>query len=134
MKTPESERHLLSKSTFMMGLQCPKRLWLYKNKPELRPEISESQQMVFTKGTNTGLLAQQLFPAGKDATPVDYFSYPQAIRQTFDWINSGEKIIYEASFQYDRVMAALDILVCKNGKFSYRSSYYLFYSCINCPL
>jgi len=116
MKTPESERHLLSKSTFMMGLQCPKRLWLYKNKPELRPEISESQQMVFTKGTNTGLLAQQLFPAGKDATPVDYFSYPQAIMQTFDWINSGEKIIYEASFQYDRVMAALDILVSKNGK------------------
>ena len=116
MKTPEPERHLLSKSTFMMGLQCPKRLWLYKNKPELRPEISASQQMVFTKGTNTGLLAQQLFSGGKDATPVDYFSYPRAIRQTFDWISSGEKIIYEAAFQYERVMAALDILVNKKGK------------------
>ena len=116
MRTPEQERHLLSKSTFMMGLQCPKRLWLYKNKPELRPEISASQQMLFTKGTNTGLLAQQLFPAGKDATPLDYFSYPQAIRQTFEWIKSGEMTIYEASFQYDRVMAALDILVNKNGK------------------
>ena len=117
MNTPEAYRHLLSKSTFMMGHQCPKRLWLYKNKPELRPAISASQQMVFTKGTNTGLLAQQLFPGGKDATPVDYFSYPQAIKQTYDWITNGEKIIYEAAFQFDRVMAALDILVNKkNGK------------------
>jgi len=116
MKLPEPSRHLLSKSTFMMGLQCSKRLWLYKNRPELRPEISESQQMVFTKGTNTGLLAQQLFPGGKDATPVDYFSYPAAIRQTHDWVSNGETIIYEPAFQYDRVMAALDILVNKKGK------------------
>jgi len=118
MKTPESTRHLLSKSTCMMGHQCTKRLWLYKNKPELRPEISASQQMVFTKGTNTGLLAQQLFSGGKDATPVDYFSYPQAIKQTYDWISNGETIIYEAAFQYDRVMAALDILVNKGGKWN----------------
>ena len=61
-------------------------------------------------------LAQQLFPGGKDATPVDYFSYPQAIRQTYDWFTGGEKIIYEAAFQFDRVMAALDILVNKKGK------------------
>jgi len=116
MNAPEPSRHLLSKSTFMMGLQCPKRLWLYKNKPELRPEISDAQQMVFTKGTNTGLLAQQLFPGGKDATPVDYFSYPAAIKQTHDWISYCETIIYELAFQYDRVMAAMDILVNKKGR------------------
>ncbi len=116
MIAPEKSRHLLSKSTFMMGFQCPKRLWLYKNKPELRPEISDAQQMVFTKGTNTGLLAQQLFPGGKDATPVDYFSYPAAIKQTHDWINNGETIIYEPAFQYNRVMAAMDILVYKKGR------------------
>ena len=116
MNSPESSRHLLSKSTFMMGHQCPKRLWLFKNKPELRQEISDAQQMIFNKGTNTGLLAQQLFPGGKDASPVDYFSYPQAIRQTYDWITNGETIIYEAAFQFDRVMAALDILVSKKGK------------------
>ena len=103
--------HLLSKSTFMMGLQCSRRLWMYKNKPELKQEISVSQQMIFAKGTNIGLLAQQLFPGGKDASPVDYFSYPAAIRQTHNWICNNETIIYEAAFQYDRVMAALDILV-----------------------
>lgn len=116
MNIPEPTRHLLSKSTFMMGLQCPRRLWLYKKRPELKPEISASQQMIFTKGTNTGLLAQQLFPGGKDASPVDYFNYPAAIQQTYDWIGNGESIIYEAAFQYDRVMAALDIMVNKKGK------------------
>ena len=115
MTTPETQRHLLSKSTFMMGLQCPKRLWLYRNRPDLRPEISPSQQMVFQRGSDVGKLAQQLFPGGKDATPIDFYSYPIAIRQTFEWINEGEKIIYEAAFQYNRVMAALDILVNKDG-------------------
>ena len=28
-------RHTLSKSTFMMGMQCPKRFWLHKHRPEL---------------------------------------------------------------------------------------------------
>lgn len=100
----------------MMGVQCSKRLWLYRNRPDLRPEISASQQMIFERGTDVGKLAQQLFPGGKDATPIDHYSYPLAIRQTFDWITMGEKIVYEAAFQYDRVMAALDILVKTRGK------------------
>jgi hypothetical protein len=116
MTIPDTQSHILSKSTFLMGCQCPKKLWLYRKKPELRAEVSASQQMVFEKGTGAGRLAQQLFPGGKDASPVDPFHYSEAIRQTFDWIKAGEKIIYEAAFRYDRVMAALDILVNKKGK------------------
>jgi len=100
----------------MMGCQCSKRLYLYKKHPELREEISAAQQQVFQRGTNIGLLAQQLFPGGKDATPVDHYHYQDSVKQTGDWITQGEKIIYEATFQYDKVLAALDILVCKNGK------------------
>ncbi|QNA44307.1 DUF2779 domain-containing protein [Lacibacter sediminis] len=118
MHLPESKRHLLSKSTCMMGIQCPKRLWYYRKRPDLRPEISAAQQMVFQKGTDVGQLAQQLFPEGKDATPIDSYHYAESIRQTYEWIEAGEKIIYEATFQYDRVMAAIDILVCKKGKWT----------------
>jgi hypothetical protein len=116
MKSPEQERHLLSKSTFMMGLQCPKRLWLYRKRPELRPEVSEAQQLVYERGTNVGLLAQQLFPGGLDASPDEPYQYPASVKQTFNWIRKGETVIYEAAFQHNRVMAALDILVKKNGK------------------
>ncbi len=56
------------------------------------------------------------FPGGKDASPIDSFHYSEAVQQTQEWLQSGEKIIYEAAFQYDQVMAALDILVNKKGK------------------
>jgi hypothetical protein len=60
MKIPRTERHLLSKSTFMMGKQCSKRLWLYKKRPGLAAELSGSQEMVFEKGIDVG----KLFPGG----------------------------------------------------------------------
>lgn len=99
-----------------MGSQCPRRLWLYKNRPELRGEVSASQQLVFEKGADVGLLAQQLFPGGRNATPVDYKHFDQAFAQTAEWIAAGESVIYEASFVYDGVMSALDILVKKRGR------------------
>ena len=116
MRPPETERHLLSKSTYMMGLQCPKRLWLYKKRPDLKDEQSEEQQRVFERGTHVGMLARELFLGGRDASPPDTFSYSVSVRQTYDWIQSGEKVIYEAAFQYDRVLAAIDILVMERGK------------------
>lgn len=108
-------RHILSKSTFLRGCQCSKRLWLYKKQPDLTAELTAGQQMVFEKGTDVGLLARQLFPGGKDASPIDHFHYPEAIQYTGELVQAGETIIYEAAFQYDKVMAALDILVNNKG-------------------
>lgn len=51
----------ISKSSFIRGLQCHKSLYLKKHHPELEDEVSESQQAVFDKGTNVGILAQKLF-------------------------------------------------------------------------
>lgn len=116
MRPPEKQKHILSKSTFMYGWQCPKRLWLHKNRPDIRDEVSDEQEQVYQRGTSVGVLARQLFPGGKDASPPDPFSYLQSVQQTYDWIVSGEKVIYEAAFQYDGVLAALDILVCERGK------------------
>ena len=109
-------RHILSKSTFMKGCQCPKALWLYKHKPELRTEVSEQQQTIFDQGTNVGKLAEQLFPKGVDARPENTFAYQQSVVDTQKYILEGHKVIYEAAFQYDQVLAALDILVCNRGR------------------
>ena len=99
-----------------MGTQCPKRLWLYKKRPDLRAELSESQQLIFEKGTDVGLLARELFPGGKDATPSDYRHFDEAFQMTADWVASGAAVIYEAAFVHNGVMAALDILVRKRGR------------------
>ena len=55
---------LLSKSRFMSGLQCHKRLYLECFHPELATPPNEQQQAVFDAGTEFGALARRLFPRG----------------------------------------------------------------------
>ena len=105
------EKHILSKSTFLYGCQCVKRLWLHKYKPEERDEMEETQAAVFQAGTDVGKLAEQLFPGGIDARPVDTFSYQQSVADTQRYIEEGKTIIYEAAFQYEGLLCAVDILV-----------------------
>ena len=101
----------LSKSTFIRGLQCEKSLYLYKHHYKLKDPIPTSLQAVFDQGTNIGILAQELFPNGVDASPENHFKMVESVRKTQDFIFQGESIIYEATFLYNDVLAALDVLV-----------------------
>ena len=109
------EKHILSKSTFIRGLQCEKSLYLYKHHYDLKDEISPQLQAVFNQGTNVGILAQELFPSGADASPENHFKIQESVLKTQEFIKNGETIIYEATFQYNGVLAALDILVQDNA-------------------
>ena len=104
----------LSKSTFIRGLQCEKSLYLYKHQYRLKDPTPSSLQAVFDQGTNIGLLAQELFPNGADASPENHFKMFESVRKTQKFISQGESIIYEATFLYNNVLAALDILVKDN--------------------
>lgn len=103
--------HILSKSTFLKGLQCDKHLYLYKNNKELLDPLSEMQQAIFSRGTDVGILAQQLFPGGIDASPPSPTKFDESIKLTEELIKKGEQIIYEASFMFERILAAADIVV-----------------------
>ncbi len=107
--------HLLSKSSFLSGLQCEKKLYLQKHRRDLLPEVAAAQQFIFDQGTQVGELAQQLFPGGKDATPASYYDFGPAVAQTKQWMDEGVEVIYEAAFLFDEVLAAVDILV-KDGE------------------
>ncbi len=109
-------KHILSKSTFMYGCQCPLRLFMHKFKPELRNPEDEAQEAVFAMGTNVGIVAQGAFPGGIDVSPPDPFSYHLSVAKTQQLIKEGVKIIYEAAFNYDGIMCAIDVLVNKNNK------------------
>lgn len=110
------EKETLSKSTFIKGLQCEKALYLYKNNYNLRDEISPQLQAIFNQGNAVGELAQDLFIGGVDASPSSHYKMQEAVFKTREFIENGEKIIYEATFQFNGVIAALDILVKdKNG-------------------
>ena len=107
----KKKRYSLSKSTFIRGLQCEKSLYLYKHHYKLKDPTPESLQAVFDQGTNIGILAQELFPNGADALPENHFKMVESVGKTVDFISQGETIIYEATFLYGDVLAALDILV-----------------------
>jgi hypothetical protein len=95
----------------MRGCQCEKSLWLYKNHFDLRDVPTEEQEAIFFQGTDIGMLARQLFPPGADATPKDHFHYREAVANTAKFIARGYNIIFEAAFQYEGVMCAVDVLV-----------------------
>lgn len=104
-------KHSLSKTTFMYGCQCEKRLWLHKKKPSLKDALSLEQEQRFVQGTNVGLLAQSLFPNGVDASPPNPWSYQQSVADTAKYIRNGHQIIYEAAFQFRGILCAVDILI-----------------------
>lgn len=110
------EKHILSKSTFLRGLQCIKSLYLYKYFIQKRDAVSTEQQAIFNRGNNVGLLAQKLFPGGVDATPAKRSNNIEAVEKTKKLIESGVEVIYEAAFQHNQVLAILDILVKKDNE------------------
>ncbi|MEJ2194898.1 MAG: DUF2779 domain-containing protein [Ignavibacteriaceae bacterium] len=103
--------HLLSKSSFIKGLQCDKHLYLYKYHYNEMDELSEMQKAIFQRGTNVGVLAQQLFPGGVDTSPKNHFDYNNCLKKTAKEIKSGSKTIYEAGFQFNEVLVIADIVV-----------------------
>jgi len=106
----------ISKSRYVSGVQCEKKLYYDLFRKDLKLPISEQQQELFSSGHFIGHLAQQLYPNGKDATPENYSDFSHSFESTKQWINDGVETIYEAAFFYDDVMAALDILHHQNGE------------------
>jgi hypothetical protein len=102
--------HVLSKSTYLKGLQCKKALYFNKYHKDLKDVISESQQARFSQGDKVGELAQKLYPGGVDATPEKFYDFSKSLEQTRNAITDGASVIYEAAFQFDGVLCAVDIL------------------------
>ena len=109
-----SSKAILSKSTFLKGLQCDKALYLYKHHYNWQDKISEMQQSVFDRGHRVGELAQSLFPNGIDASPSSPRAYAKALDYTRELIEESVDVIYEAAFMYNEVLIYADILV-RNG-------------------
>lgn len=110
-----TERHILSKSTFLRGVNCKKSLYLNANHDELRDPLDESAQRRMQEGRRVGELARDRFPGGVLVQPGAPFNVVAALARTQELIEGGEAIIYEAALQADGVLAFLDILVRGDG-------------------
>jgi len=54
----------ISKSKFVAGCQCLKRLYWQVHQPELAEEPDAAAEAIIEQGRDVGLLARQMFPGG----------------------------------------------------------------------
>jgi hypothetical protein len=99
----------ISKSKFMAGTQCLKRLYLLVHEPQLAAQSDGGDEVIFEQGREVGLLARQLFPGGVEADGTGGLG--EAIRKTRDLIMNPEvPAIFEAVFEHQDVIVKADIL------------------------
>lgn len=103
-------RPLLSKTTYMYGMQCHKRFYLNRFHKNLANPEDEQSQAIFQTGTDIGLLAQDLFPGGVNAQGTEEWHGEVTVKRTAELLNQVD-IIYEAAFMFNGVLCAVDILV-----------------------
>ncbi|MBR2770942.1 MAG: hypothetical protein IKD78_02855 [Bacteroidales bacterium] len=104
--------HILSKSTYIKGLQCEKALYMQKKHPYLRDKLSIEQRAKFQRGTDVGVLAHEVFPGGIDMSPNSPSQFPKKAAETWQNLNNPEvNVMYEAVFQYNDTLIMLDMLV-----------------------
>jgi hypothetical protein len=100
---------MLSKSKYMSGLQCPKRLWLENHRPDLIPEVARTTQKVFDQGAEVGRLAREGFPNGM-LISADHQHISETFTQTKEAIAGGNEVIFEAVFSIDNTLVRPDVI------------------------
>ncbi len=96
----------LSKSKYCNGVQCPKILWMQRNMPE--ESTGDSQEVILDNGIEVGKLARGYF--GDYKLVEDDETKPNMVLDTKELMSRGTENIAEASFIYDGLYCAVDIL------------------------
>jgi len=99
----------ISKSKFIAGCQCAKRLYFQVHAPEFAAKPGAADQAIMEQGREVGLLARQLFPAGVEVSSES--TLDQAIRTTRELVANREvPAIFEGVFEHDGVLVRVDVL------------------------
>ncbi|MBI5315437.1 MAG: DUF2779 domain-containing protein [Nitrospirae bacterium] len=100
----------LSKSKFLSGLQCHKRLYLEVHHPSLATKPDAATQAMFDMGTEVGELARSRFPGGILVT-AGYRQSEAALEQTAALVQDlAVPAIFEGAFVHGGVLIRADVL------------------------
>ena len=100
----------LSKSRFLAGLQCEKRLYFEVYAPELASAVDSQRQALFDMGNNIGDIARQCFPGGYLVTEGYRQSTAALARTAVLVADPTVPAIFEGAFQYENTLIRVDIL------------------------
>ena len=103
----------ISKSKFIAGCQCLKRLYFQVHQPELAARPDAADFTIIEQGHEVGMLARRMFPGGVEVDGTA--GLDQAIRSTKELIaNSEVPAIFEGAFEHGDVIIKTDILQRRN--------------------
>jgi len=98
---------LLTKSKYMVGLQCPKYLWMMFHDLDKIPEFDIATQFIMAQGNKIGQIAKKLFPEGVDLPERDFKGNLQKTKGLL----SDRKTIFEAGIIAGDLYARADVLI-----------------------
>jgi hypothetical protein len=98
---------LLTKSKYMVGLSCPKYLWMMFHDLDKIPEFDVATEYIIKQGNIIGHLAKKLFPQGVDVQEEDF---KKNLQQTKELLKK-KKSIFEAGIIAGKLYARADVLV-----------------------
>ena len=100
---------VLSKSRFLSGLQCAKRLWTEIHARQDLPTVDVATQARFAEGHAVGYLARELFPDGLEVGPGER-RWDLVVPETQQKL-AQRRPLYEAAFRYGAAACRVDLLV-----------------------
>jgi Domain of unknown function(DUF2779)/Domain of unknown function DUF83 len=100
----------ISKTHYTRWRGCAKNAWLSIHKPELFSgiELSEYDRSVMESGIEVEQVARNLFSGGVLVTG----SPAEARRSTAELVAQGTSTLFQAQFERDQLLAAIDVLRC----------------------
>ncbi len=100
----------LSKSKFLSGLQCHKRVYLEIHHPQLASPPDPSTRAILDMGTEIGELARRRFTGGVLVT-AGFRQRDAALAQTVAFMSDANvPAIFEGAFEHDGVLVRADVL------------------------
>lgn len=99
----------LSKSRFLAGLQCEKRLWYEVNRREEVPLPGAATLAIFEQGRAVGEVARRLYPDGIEVAP-NIWAWPAVAAATREAL-AARRPLFEAGFVHRGGACRVDVLV-----------------------
>ncbi len=105
----------LTKSRYLEGVQCRKRLWLGWHAADLARGPDETLQALFEAGREVGAAARLLFPGGTLVTEPPW-AHAEAVTRTRDLMDDADvPAIFEGAFEWKGVRIRVDVLERLSG-------------------
>jgi len=112
---------MITKTQYLNYRVCSKNFWLSTFKNDVKPQLTELEENTIHTGISIGALAKQYFADTYDCSRLGANGFPscnEQVQVTQDAIKENHRALAEASFIFDDLYCAVDLLVKEEDGYS----------------